>query len=412
MKILHINHSDTQGGAARAAFRIHDSLLAAGITSRMWVNQSFSGDWTVHSPQSYWDRFMIRAKSFLGAQVQKLHTTNNRVLHSSAVFNSRWVSLINNSDFDVVNLHWVGGEMLSIADIANIKKPLVWTLHDMWPFCGAEHYTKDDRWKAGYCQSNRPDGDSGFDLDRFVWRQKKRRWNKPIQIIAPSKWLEKSAAESSIMNKWPIKCVSYPINVDVWQPIEPKLARQILGLPSASPLLLFGAMGGGQDERKGFDLLLGALAQIRDNSSIKNLEIVVFGERTPKNPPNLGFPVRYIGHLQDELSLKVLYSACDVMIVPSRQDNLPLTAIEAKACGTPVVAFDVGGLSDIIQHKATGYLAKAFNIGDLADGILWVLSNSELIKIGEAARESVVKENAYCKIAQEYIEIYNSMLAK
>ena len=168
MKVLHLNHSDIKGGAARAAYRIHRAIRASGIDSRMWVNVAASGDWTVQGPTSNLAKAFKLIRPYLGFPLQKLLRTGNPIIHSPAFLPSRWPELINSSDFDLVHLHWVQFEMLSIADIARITKPLVWTLHDMWAFCGAEHYTTDFRWRDGYCRDNRPPYERGFDLVGLV----------------------------------------------------------------------------------------------------------------------------------------------------------------------------------------------------------------------------------------------------
>ena len=178
-----------------------------------------------------------------------------------------------------------------------------------------------------------------------------------------------------------------------------------------SPLILFGAAGGGNDPRKGFDLLCEALNFL--NSKITNVELVIFGQYKPENEINLDFPTHYMGHLHDEISLKILYSAADVMIIPSRQDNLPNTGIESHACGTPVVAFDIGGLSDIVEHKVTGYLAKPFDTLDMAEGINWVLTDIENLR--QLSTNASKRANDLWNmevIGRKYLELYDSILKK
>jgi glycosyltransferase involved in cell wall biosynthesis len=177
-------------------------------------------------------------------------------------------------------------------------------------------------------------------------------------------------------------------------------------LPVDVPLLLFGAMGGGLDPRKGFGLLSGALEYLR--GEVPALELVIFGELAPRNPPDLGFPVHYTGHLHDDFSLRARYSAADALVVPSRQEAFGQTASEAQACGTPVVAFNIGGLPDIVEHHRTGYLAKAFDVADLAAGIAWVLGED----LRQASREQVVERFSNAVVAEQYRAVYERALSE
>ena len=336
--------------------------------------------------------------------------TENKIIHSPSVLPSNWVKHINNSDVDIVHLHWIQGEMLSIKDISKIKKPIVWTLHDMWAFCGAEHYTNDNRWREGYYRNNRPNYELGFDLNRWTWNRKKKYWKSPIQIITPSNWLAKCVKESALMKSWPVSVIYYPIDTEQWAPMDKKHARQLLNLSQDANLILFGAAGKKKDPRKGYDLLLSALECIKADKKIKKIELVVFGQSKPKSQPDLGFPIHYFGHLYDNLSLRALYSATDLMAVPSRQDNLPNTAVEAQACGTPVVSFDIGGLPDIIEHQKTGYLAKPFDTNDLAQGIDWVLNAENYSELCKNAHDKVLKEFDSEVVAKKYIALYEKIL--
>lgn len=226
-----------------------------------------------------------------------------------------------------------------------------------------------------------------------------------MHIVTPSRWLADCVRESPLMCDWPVSVIPNPIDTERWRPIDQTLARVLLGLPNNVPLLLFGAMGGSRDPRKGFDLLQAALQHLR--GQIQGLELVVFGQLRPKDPPDLRFPVHYTGHLHDDLSLRVLYSAADALVVPSRVDNLPNTGVEAMACGTPVVAFDVCGLPDIVVHGQTGYLARPFDSEDLALGILWVLGDAERgAALGRAARARAEREFSYERVAAMYTEVY------
>lgn len=416
MKIIHICKSDTQGGAARAAFRIHQASLKLGIDSEMWVDDVQSGQERIIGPEGNSRLLRNKLNSLSSEVLRRLLTTDNQVLHSPELFSSAWVKRINNSDADIVHLHWVQGGMLSVRDIPKINKPIVWTIHDMWPFCGAEHYSKDRRWVDGYTKFNRPQGESGIDLNRWTWKRKLKKWTKPIQIVSPSKWIDTCVKESALMNTWPSTVVPNPIDTEKWKPISKEISRNILGLPQDATLVLFGAVGGQSDERKGFDLLNEALHHLENNLTAKklNIELVVLGQSAPMPEDNIQLKSHYFGHLHDDISIRILLNAADVVVVPSRQDNLPNICLEALGCGTPLVAFDIGGFKDIIDHNSNGYLAHPFDTKDLAEGILCISNAAadKQEKISIASRKSATDRYSYKLIAQKYIEIYLSVLSK
>ncbi len=408
MKIIHLSNTAIGGGAARAAYRIHRALLASSIESQMYVSAAIADDLTVKGPRGRFVRALTRLRPQLASPVRMLLSTGNPIIHSPAVVPSNWHRYLNSSDADVVHLHWVQSEMLSISDIGRIKKPIVWTLHDMWPFCGAEHYTADFRWRDGYQADNRPDYEGKFDLNRWVWQRKKRHWLNPMHIVAPSDWLGDCVRESELMRKWPITVIPYPIELDAWSPVSQKLARDLLGLPIHKSFLLFGAIGGCSDPRKGFDLLASAITHLSEE--INDLELIIFGQTAPDKTNQFGLPVHYFGHLNDQLSLKVLYSAADVFALPSRMDNLPLTCMESLACGTPVVAYNSSGPPSMIKHKQNGYLAKPYQPNDFAEGLRFFLCNSDKAHARKFARDFCQKQFAPSLISRKYLEVYNKAI--
>ncbi len=423
LRVNLVNMSDIEGGAARAAYRLHQALRRAGVDSIMQVNQAVAGDWSVQTPAGTSRKALARARPWIGQLLAKTLRTDNQVYHSPAMVPSKWTKRFNVANIDLVHLHWVNHEMMSISDIGRINKPVVWTLHDMWAFCGAEHYTEDFRWQEGYRKDNRPSYEAGFDLNKWVWNRKRKAWRRPMHIVTPSHWLAECARASALMRDWPVTTIHNGIDTDVWKPMDQGLARELLGLPSDVPLLLFGAMGGGKDPRKGFDLLRKAMSHLR--GEVKDLRLIVFGQFPPKEPEDLGFPIHYTGHLHDDLSLRVLYNAADALVIPSKQDNLPNTGVEAMACGTPVIAFDTCGLPDIVYNQKTGYLAKAFDDVDLASGIKWTLQEKNRPPVaeyscsgGEAtvltgrgrlshnARQQALERFSYAVVARQYIKVY------
>lgn len=412
MKIQIISHSDLSGGAARAANRLHRVLVAQGIDSTQQVGSKQSDDWRVISPPGKLAKLRSKLHTMLDGLPTKLQRTYNTILHSPAWVSGLKASQINASRDDVVNLHWTCAGSLSVEEIGRITKPVVWTLHDMWAFCGAEHYAPDGisaRWRHGYAASNRDPAHSGLDIDRWIWRRKQKAWKRPFHIISPSNWLADCARNSALMHDWPVTVVPNPLDTETFKPLPKKLAREILRLPLDAKLVLFGAMGGTKSLIKGWDLLQPALAQIA--ACAPNVHGVIFGQSEPQHPPALGLPLHWMGHLHDDATLALLYSAADVMVVPSRQENLPQSGTEAQACGCPVVAFNTTGLPDVVEHGLTGYLAKPYSSDDLAKGIAWVLSNDEIhTRLSEEARQRAVRLWSAAVVTPQYLNVYRRAL--
>jgi glycosyltransferase involved in cell wall biosynthesis len=315
---------------------------------------------------------------------------------------------------------------LSIEEIGRLPMSLVWALHDQWAFCGAGHYTSppgpsetassDERFALGYTHSSRPSHEAGPDLNRRTWLRKRRAWLRPIQITCPSTWLAECARRSTLMASWPITVIPNPIDVATWAPLDQRQARALLQLPQNRPLVLFGALGGTADSRKGADLLLDALQRLRGQvagTPLEQLELVVFGQGRPALPPNLGFPIHYSGRQDDDISLRLLYAAADVFVIPSRQDNLPNTGLEAHACGTPVVAFCNGGFADVVDDRITGALAEPFDPASLAVAIHWVLDDSERRRqLGAAARQRSERLWDSARVAGLYADTYRQVVGQ
>jgi glycosyltransferase involved in cell wall biosynthesis len=435
MKVTHINATDIAGGAARAAYRIHRSLVEQGpdqgIESRMRVIHRLSDDPSVEGgPPRGWGRLQRAWKRRLHPRLQVLKQrgfrSGNPVLHSIAWPDTGLGRELERCDADLLHLHWLGDATLSIEEIGRLRHPLVWTLHDQWAICGAEHYTtppasgevasSDERYVQGYQPDNRPAHEAGPDLNRHTWQRKRRAWRQPITIVCPSHWMADCAHRSALMAGWPVTVIPHPIDLRRWAPVNRAEARALLGLPQDRRIVLFGAEGGARDLRKGADLLEEALQLLvseadADAGNQQTVELLVFGQTSPAEPSPLAFPIRYAGRLHDDLSLRLHYAAADVFVIPSRQDNLPNTGLEAHACGTPVVAFRTGGLPDIVDDRVTGALAEPFDSASLAAAIRWVLEDPERRRqLGAAARARAERLWNPARIAGLYAAVYREAM--
>lgn len=414
MKVLIVNTNDIEGGAARAAYRLHRSLLSEGVNSQMLVQNKASDDETVIGPSSKIDKALGKLRPTLDAlPVQRYKNRTKTLFSPSWLPFSGVVDKINDLKPDVVHLHWVAGGMLRIEDIARINSPIVWSLHDMWPFTGGCHYDESCtafRQKCGDCKVLQ----SGKikDLSSRVYQRKKSTFQKKhdITLVGLSRWIAGEAASSSLFLADHVVNLPNPIDTLTFAPFDKTKARELLNLPQYKKLILFGAMGATSDSRKGFSELNQALKRLA--TSYEKTELVVFGASQPSKGADFDQNVHYLGRLHDNVTLRVLYSAADVMVVPSLQENLSNAIMESLSCGTPVVGFDIGGNSDLIKHQVNGYLAEPFNVSDLAKGLEWVLKSEQYKKLSDSARQMAVKSFDNKIVAPQYIELYRSVMRK
>jgi Glycosyltransferase len=412
MKILIVNTYDIVGGAARAAYRLHRSLLSAGIDSKILVQTKKSDDCTVIPVYGInkIGKFISLIRPTLDQIPLKFYKNRIKTPFSPAWFPfSKVVEKINEINPDIVHLHWISGGMIKIEDLAKINKPIVWTLHDNWAFTGGCHIKWNCEKYTDFCGACPVLGsDKEYDLSKKGWIRKNKVFKKiNMVIVSPSKWLYDCSKKSSLLKDKRHKVIPNPIDVNLFKPVDKSISRKIWNLPQDKKLIAFGAVSATNDINKGFKELSEALYKIADK---KNIELVVFGSSEPKNPPNFGFKTHYLGYLHDDISLTILYNAVDVMIVPSLQENLANTIMESLACGTPVVAFNVGGNSDMIEHLKNGYLAKPFDTDDLRNGIEWVLNTPNYDELCKNAREKVLREFDSKIVAKRYIELYEEVL--
>jgi glycosyltransferase involved in cell wall biosynthesis len=414
MNILHISTSDIDGGAARAAYRLHRGLKNLNLDSKMLVKEKSSNDISVIAPELSLSQGLARVKLTFDALPLKLYTQRKSLLsiHLLPDFSSSKVAKISP---DIINLHWISAAFIQIETLAKLRRPLVWTLHDMWTFTGGCHYTGDCENYTKSCGSCPQLGSNkDCDLSRWVWQRKVNSWkNLDMTIIAPSSWMAERASSSSLFKNAKIQVIPHGLDTEVFRPIKRQIAREVLRLPQDKQLILFGAIQATSDKRKGFHLLQAALQKLSKSGWEDKLELVIFGTSQPEKSTDLGFKANHLGHLHDDGYLALLYSAADVMVVPSIQECFGQTGSESLACGTPVVAFDGTGLKDIVDHRQNGYLAKPYEVDDLAQGIVWILENQERYEqISNNARIKAKKEFSIDLQAQRYYNLYSNILAK
>jgi glycosyltransferase involved in cell wall biosynthesis len=406
--VLHLTYDAGRGGAGRAAQRIHAAVLGTGVASVLRAARTDRNpSATVATAWSTRFRYGMRART--EAAINALMSTPNAAPRWTAAVPSAWSTMINSCPCDIVHLHWVCGGMMSIEDIGRIRKPIVWTMHDMWPFCGAENIAADERYVAGYTPRTRPAQERGIDLNAWTWQRKQRAWRTRFQIVAPSRWMGSCVSRSALMAEWPVAVVPNPIDTRSWSPRPRDDVRRGLGIAHDERVLCVAGIDGALSPHKGYDLFTEALPHVARTTPVT---VLVIGHSGSWRPRLAGVSFRFLGALHDDAALADAFCAADAMIVPSRIDNLPNTAVEAASCGVPVVAFDIGGLADIVTHGVSGYLARPFDTADLATGIDWVLARAAAGDVGRAARQVAEQRFAMSRVGEQYRAVYHSVLSR
>jgi glycosyltransferase involved in cell wall biosynthesis len=413
LNVLHLSTSDIEGGAARAAYRLHQGLLGFGVRSQMHVQCKCGNDPLVTGSDTRLGRFAAKLFYLVDSLPVILSRRRRGATFSPAIFPDRLARHTTRIAPDIVHLHWIAGGFMKIETLSQFDKPIVWTLHDMWPFTGGCHFAGECSRYSGSCGCC-PELDSSVesDLSRRIWRRKAQAWRDlPLAILTPSRWMAECATASSLFLKADIRVIPNGIDTTLFHPLNRLTARKILGLPQNKRLILFGAMSPTADPRKGFQHLLSAVKDLAKSGWGENTELLVYGANKPQNKPDFGMNASYMGHVSDEKTMVLLNAAADVCVAPSIQDNLPNTVMEALACGTPVVAFRIGGLLDMIDHGETGWLAHPFDHRDLAKGIVHVIEDAARREVmGRLAREKVIRDYAESIVARRHMDLYEELL--
>ena len=417
MKVLILSARDLRGGAARAAYRLHQGLVKKGIDSQMLVQNKLSDCNTVIAPKNKIKRGIAALKPALDQLPVNLYPNRDASIN---IYSSQWlpnqiVDRIEKINPDIINLHWINGGFISIEALNKLKQPLVWTLHDMWAFTGGCHYSGVcDRYQqlCGCCPQL--GSDCNWDLSRWNWRRKAKAWrNLNLTVVTPSKWLAGCARASSLFRDVPIKVIGNGIDPQIYQSHSTLVARKILNLPAHRKIVLFGALNSTQDKRKGFSLLQPALQHLQQSDLAKEIELVIFGASAPLNTVDFGFRTHYLGQFNDDVSLSLLYAAADVFVAPSLQDNLPNTVLEALFCGTPCAAFNIGGMPDLIEHQQNGYLAQPYVSEDLARGIEWILAdNTRYQQLATKSRVKAIADYSLDRQVKQYLQVFQNFYSK
>jgi glycosyltransferase involved in cell wall biosynthesis len=393
LHIVLLSYHDSNGGAGIAAGRLKVALEKVGHQVDYIVREKASTSDALKFGNGIisWLKFIAERLFFLRFEKDK----SIRFLFNPGVFGSDISKHQLIQQADIVHMHWVNFGFLSVSDIASLtqlNKPVFWTLHDMWAFTGGCHHSgtcENFQESCGNCKFLKNPGAN--DLSHRLWKAKKEGFQRQnLHIITCSDWLGNRAKQSSLLREHDIKTIPNAIDTEFFSP-----NANSLGLDSNKKYVLFVAMRVNAPA-KGFHLLKEAL-QFLDASTTELL--IVGGEMTDKLP----LKAHNFGQITDPAKMRDIYAAADVFVTPSLEENLPNTIMEAMACGTACVGFEVGGIPEMIEHKKTGYVAQAFDSADLAKGINWCLASKT---VGVKSRERALELYNQTTVAQQHLAYY------
>lgn len=406
MKILHISNSDIKGGAARAAYSVHKAQRYVGIDSTMLVQKKTGNDESVvQSTKSETAMFLRRAVdyAFIKFLSKKQYGRFSFPYYGTDKSLNPLVK-----EADILNLHWINEGYFSFdtfLKLAKLNKPIVWSLHDMWAFTGGCHYTGGcDKFQNGCGECPALVFSGTNDFSKKIFDRKREVFRKlNFTIAASSKWLADEAGKSPLFADTRIVVQPTPVDVGTFKPIETYKAREAFNLPKEKKLVLFVAMTV-SDKRKGFHLLKEALKKIKRADT----ELLILGSADEELTADLPFKANMLGRLSDKNQIAKCYASADLFAAPSLEDNLPNTVLESLACGTPVAAFNIGGMPDMIDHNATGYLAEPSSIDDLANGMAAILEKGK-DTYSSTARKMIESTFTPEVIGDNYKKLYYSI---
>lgn len=414
MKVLLINTSERIGGAAVACSRLMDALNNNGIKAKMLVRDKQTDRISVctvrqgwHTKWNFlWERFCI----WINNRLSRKYLFDIDIANTG----SDITQLPEFQEADIIHLHWINQGMMSLRELQKILasgKPVVWTMHDMWPITGVCHHARECTQFEKACRNCPYIGNGSIknDLSQRTFRKKKAVYQEgKISFVACSQWLGELARKSNLTQGHTVYTVPNPLPTHLFHPGDRQEARQRLGLPQEGRLILFGSVKI-TDKRKGIDYLVEACRLLAEKypELTETLGIAVMGNGSEELKPLLPFKVYALNYVSDEHRLVDIYHATNLYVTPSLQENLPNTIMEAMGCGIPCVGFHIGGIPEMIDHEVNGYVAQYCSAEDLAHGIHWVLTNDNYSTLCQAAARKAVTHYSESMVAKRYIEIYN-----
>jgi glycosyltransferase involved in cell wall biosynthesis len=405
MRVLHVhNHDYPSSGGAIVMLRLHHGLKRAGLDSRILsaIKRREAGD-SMAIPRSR------RLESRLGWVTSRLGLNDVHCISSFKIKGNQAYL-----DADILHIHGIHGGFFSYLALPSLteNKPAVFTLHDMWAFTGHCAISYDcDRWKTGCGECPYPDAPPVVQRDntRLEWGLKDWVYSRSnLVIVTPSECITEQA-KRSMLNRFPIHQIPHGVDCEVYQPLDSEQCRALLGIQPGKKVLMFASMGLHYFS-KGGDLLLKALQSLPESMKAEAV-LLLLGDRGEAIAETAGIQALDLGYVRNDRLKVIAYSAADLFISPSRAESFGLVLLESMACGTPVVAFGVGGVPDLVRPGISGYLAEPENAKDLCDGIVQLLEDEPLRnRMSQQCRAIALEEYPLGLQVQRHIDLYRQIL--
>ena len=406
-RVVHVSFSDESGGAAIAAYRLHTAMIQYGIDSHMVVFDANRTDDNVKPIyNSKFESFYYKIKSYIIADRGFVKTEKNGFFSKYNIgSNIKNNKIIMNSD--VVFIHWICRGMMNINNIKFLLekgKQVFWVMHDMYPFTGGCHHS--------YGCTNYEHSCKNCPCDQINVSIPSRNLKKKIILkkydnmhwIAPSNWLYECARNASVINSANLYRLPNIISENFFK-LDKSFSRKVLGLSMNKKYILYGADGVLTNPYKGLDLFIEMLNKLKQFSETleDSVEVNVFGSgKNDELMQKIPFKINFFGNVRDEHAMNIIYNSSDVFVSTSRVENLPLTIQEASFCGLPVVAFNVGGISDLVDSDSKGALIEGFNTENMSKNVFEILTkglHTQTPPDNSVFRNSVIKE--YIKLLED-----------
>ena len=419
MKVLIVNTSELTGGAAVAANRLMKALKNNGVQAKMLVRDKQTDDISVvgigkgwRSRLAFlWERWCI----FTRLHFSKTHLFELDIANAGIDI----TRLPEFQEADVIHLHWINQGFLSLSGIQKMidsGKPIVWTMHDIWPATAICHYARGCRKFSSNCskcpllpQSNM------CDFANRIWKRKQRVFHQhSVSFVACSKWLAEEARKSMLLKEQVVTNIPNPIDTHVFQPQDQTMSRKEVGLPTDGRKIILFVSQRVTDERKGMEYFVKAVSKMVEQhpEMVKTTAIAILGGHSEVLENHLELSVFPLGYINDANRIVKVYSSSDMFVIPSLEDNLPNTIMEAMSCGVPCVGFEVGGIPEMIDHQKNGYVARFRDVDDLSAGMYWVLNEASREELRAQALRKVLREYSQQRVALKYTEVYNKAIAE